>query len=75
VSKASQHLITNINRTISFFIDNIFVQFGGRFFQQRIGIHKGTDRAPLLSDLFLHAYDAGFFQGHFKNKYKNRSKL
>jgi hypothetical protein len=49
-----------------------FVQFGGRVFQQRIGIHKGTDRAPLFSDLFLHAYDAGFFRGHFKNKYKNR---
>ena len=40
------------------FIDNIFVQSGGRVFQQTIGSPMGTNRAPLLADLFLHSYEA-----------------
>jgi hypothetical protein len=35
--------------------------FGGRVFQQTIGIPMGTNCAPLLADLFLHAYEAAFF--------------
>ena len=53
---------------LDFFIDNIFVLFGGRVFQQAIGISMGTNCAPLLVDLFQHAYEADFLQGHFKNK-------
>ena len=41
-------------------IDNIFVQCGGRVFQQTVGIPMGTNCAPLLADLFLHSYDADF---------------
>jgi hypothetical protein len=36
-----------------FWIDNIFVIFGGRVFQQKVGIPMGTNGAPLLADLFL----------------------
>ena len=43
---------------LDFLIDNIF---GGRVFQQTIGIPMGTNCAPLLADLFLHAYEAAFF--------------
>jgi hypothetical protein len=32
-------------------------------FQQTIGISMGTNCAPLLADLFLHAYEADFLQG------------
>ena len=38
---------------MEFLIDNIFVQFGGRVFQQTIGIPMGTNCASLLADLFL----------------------
>ena len=31
-----------------YLIDNIFVEFGGRIFQQTIGIPMGTNCAPLL---------------------------
>ena len=38
--------------------DNIFVQFGGRVFQQTICIPMGTNRAPLLDHGFIHADEA-----------------
>jgi len=53
-------------------IDNIFVIFGGRVFQQTVGIHMGTNCAPLLADLFLYSYEAYFIQGFLK---KNEKKL
>jgi len=37
-------------------------------FQQTIGISVGTNCAPLLSNLFLYAYEAVFLQGLLKNK-------
>ena len=43
-------------------IDNIFVEFGGRIFQQTIGIPLGTNCAPLLAALFLCSYEAEFVQ-------------
>ena len=55
-----------------FLIDNIFAMFGGRVFQQTIGMHMGTNRAPLLADLFLYSYEADFIQGFPK---KNQKKL
>jgi hypothetical protein len=36
---------------LKFFIDNIFVKFGGCVFQQRVGIPMGTNCTPLLTDL------------------------
>jgi len=51
-----------------FLIDNIFVLFGGWVFQYTIGIPMGANCAPLLADLFLHAYEADFHQGLLKNK-------
>jgi hypothetical protein len=53
---------------LDFQIDNIFVLFGGRVFQQTIGIPMGRNCAPLLIDLFLHAYEADFLLGLLKNK-------
>jgi hypothetical protein len=44
---------------LEFFID-IFAMLGTRVFQQTVGIHVGTNCAPLLSDLFLYLYKAGF---------------
>jgi hypothetical protein len=53
-------------------IDSIFVMFGGRVFQQTVGIPMGTNCAALLADLFLYSYEADFIQGLFK---KNEKKL
>ena len=56
---------------MEFLIDNIFVvQFGGRVFQQTIGIPIGTNCASLLVDLFLHSYDSDFLDGLLKQKQK-----
>ena len=41
-------------------IDNIFVQCGGCVFQQTVGIPRGTNYAPLLTDLFLHSNEVDF---------------
>ena len=46
--------------------------FGGRVFQQTVGIPMGTNCVPLLADLFLYSYEANFIQGHLK---KNEKKL
>jgi hypothetical protein len=37
---------------LEFLIDNIFVFFGGKLFQQVVGIPMGTNCAPLLADIF-----------------------
>ena len=60
----------DIVRMLDFLIDNIFVEFGGRIFQQTIGIPMGTNCAPLLADLFLYSYEADFIQGLLKKKEK-----
>jgi hypothetical protein len=43
---------------LEFLIDDIFVMFGGRVFQQTVDIPMGTNCAPLRADLFLYSYDA-----------------
>ena len=56
---------------LEFLIDNIFLIFGGRAFQQRVGISMGTNCGPLLADLFFYSYAADFIQGlHKKNEKK-----
>jgi hypothetical protein len=53
-------------------IDNIFVMFNGRVFQQTVGIPISTNCALNLADLFLYSYEADFIQGLLK---KNQKKL
>ena len=36
--------------------------FGGKVFQQIVGIPMGTNCAPLLADIFLYSYEAEFIQ-------------
>ena len=47
---------------LDFVVDNIFVVFGGKVFQQIVGIPMGTNCAPLLADIFLYSYEAEFIQ-------------
>ena len=59
-NKYTEDDIINI---LKFLVDNIFVVFGGKVFQQIVGIPMGTNRAPLLADIFLYSYEAEFI--HF----------
>ena len=52
----------DVIKMLEYLIDNIFVEFGGRIFQQTIGILMRTNRAPLLADLFLYSYEAELVQ-------------
>ena len=61
---------TDVVSMLEFFIDNIFVEFGGHVFQQTVGIPMGTNCAPLLADLFLHSYEAKFLQELSQRKEK-----
>ena len=63
---------TDIFSMLEFLIENIFVMFGGRVFQQTVDIPMGTNCAPLLADLFLYSYEADFIQELLK---KNEKKL
>jgi hypothetical protein len=51
---------------VEFLIDNIFAMFGGRVFQQTVGISMAPNCAPLLAELFLYSYEADFMQGLIK---------
>ena len=43
----------DIINMLEFLVDNIFVVFAGKVFQQITGIPMGTNCAPLLADIFL----------------------
>ena len=58
----SKYTEEDIVRMIEFLVDNIFVVFTGKVFQQIIGIPMGTNCAPLLADIFLYSYEAEFIQ-------------
>ena len=60
---------------VDFLILNIFVEFGGRIFQQTIGIPMGTNCAPLLADLFLYSYEAEFMQSLIKKGERQLAKM
>ena len=47
---------------LDFLVDNIFVVFAGKAFQQIIGIPMGTNCAPLLAYIFLYSFEAEFIQ-------------
>ena len=55
---------------IEFFIDNIFEQFGRRFFCQMSRILMGNNCAPLLADLFLYSYGNEFLDNMIKSGHR-----
>ena len=58
----SKYSEDDIIKMLEFLSDNIFVVFAGKVFQQTVGIPMGTNRAPLLADIFLYSYEADFIQ-------------
>ena len=41
-------------------MENIYVQFDGMVYQEKVGIPVGTNCAPLIADLFLYCYERDF---------------
>ena len=58
----SKYSEDEIIKMLEFLVDNIFVVFAGKVFQQTVGIPMGTNCAPLLADIFLYSYEADFIQ-------------
>jgi len=67
----ARHTEDDIVNMINFLIDNIFIEFGGRIFQQTVGMPMGTNCAPVLADLFLHSKEADFVQELLRKGEKN----
>ena len=59
-----------ICRMVEFWIDNIFVKFGGCLFRQVIGIPMGTNCASLLADLFLYSYESEFLNNMIRGGHR-----
>ena len=53
---------------LEFLVDNILVVFAGKVVQQIVGIHMGTNCAPLLADTFLLLYKAEFIPSLLSKK-------
>jgi hypothetical protein len=53
-------------------VDNIFVVFGDKVFEQSVDISMDTNCAPLLADLFLYSYEAEFVQKLLHDNNKNK---
>ena len=47
---------------LEFLVDNIFLAFTGKAYQQIFVIPKGTKCVPLLGDIFLYSYEAEFMK-------------
>ena len=45
---------------LTFLLDNVFIRFGTKLYRQVVGIHMGTNCAPLATDLFLFCYVRDF---------------
>ena len=60
----------DIFKLMTFLIDNIFVEFDGRVFQQTVCSPMVTNCASLLGYLFLYLYEAEFNKGLLQNKKK-----
>ena len=57
----------DVIKMLEYLIDNIFVEFGGRIFQQIIGIPMRTNCAPLLADFLGRAIVILNFVRRFRN--------
>ena len=52
----------DIIKMLEFLVDNIFLVFAGKVFQQTVGIPMGTNCGPPLADIFLYSHEADFIQ-------------
>ena len=66
----SKYTKEDIIRMLEFLVDNIFVVFAEKVFQQLIGIPMGANCAPLVADIFLYSYETEFIQSLLSTKRK-----
>ena len=52
----NKYTANDICKMIECLLDNIY-RFGGQFSRQMVGIHMGTNCAPLLADVYLYSYE------------------
>ena len=45
----------NVCEALIYLLDNIYIRFGSKLYRQIVGIPMGTNRAPLVADLFYFA--------------------
>ena len=45
---------------LHYLLYNIFIRFGSKLYRQIVSIQMGTNRAPLVADLFLFCYERDF---------------
>ena len=50
----------NVCDALTFLLDNIFIQFGTKFYRQVVGVPMGTICAPLVANLFLICFERDF---------------
>ena len=50
----------NVCDALAFLLDNAFIRFGTKLYRQVVGIPMGTNRAPLVVDLFQFCYEKDF---------------
>ena len=58
----NKYFEVDIIKMLEFLVENMFVVFAGEVFQQTVGIPMATNCGPLLADIFLYSYEAGFIQ-------------
>ena len=66
----NKYSVDDIIKMLQFLVDNIFMVFAGKIFQQIVGIPTGTNCAPLLADIFRYSYEAEFVQSLFSTDRK-----
>ena len=67
----SKYSEDDIIKMLEFLVDNIFVVFAGKVFQQTVGIPMGTNCAPLIADIILYSYEADFIQSLLSTEKKH----
>ena len=50
-----------------YLLDNIFIKFGSKSYKQIVGISMGSNRAPLVADLFLFCYESDYMLSQSDN--------
>ena len=53
---------------ILLFVENVYVQFHGVVYQQKVGIPIGTNCSQLIADVFLYCYEKDFMPNLQKSK-------
>ena len=49
-----------VSEALTFLLDIIYKRIGAELYRQIVGIPMGTNRAPLVADLFLFCYERDF---------------